>query len=60
MELYSMACETASPQHYTFEQCMLAVSLACYTSGDDLMLKRKEFLEMVRDRIDMDLQTGDY
>jgi hypothetical protein len=59
-ELYPESCETAVLQHYTFEQCMLAASLACYTSGDDLLLKRNEFLVMVRDRIDMDLQSGDY
>lgn len=59
-ELYPASCETASPQHYTFEQCMMAVSLACYVSGDDMVLKRNEFLQMVRDRIDMDLQSGDY
>ncbi len=59
-ELYPLACETAIPQNYTFEQAMLAVSLACYVSGDDLLLERKEFLQMVRDRIDMDLTTRDY
>jgi hypothetical protein len=59
-EQYPEACKTAIPQHYTFEQLMLAVSLACYCSGDDITLTRKEFLQMVRDRIEMDLITGDH
>jgi len=40
---------------YTKVQKQLALSLQCYISGDDQGLTRREFLEYVRDRIDMEL-----
>lgn len=38
----------------------LAASLACYVSPEDWGNDRATFLRDVRDRIDMDLQHGDY
>lgn len=44
---------------YTKQQTDLALSLRCYISADDYGLTRREFLEYVRDRIDMELKGLD-
>ena len=57
------ATETALPWTYRHLSRMmrgLAISLACYVSEDDATLRRREFLEMIRDRIELDLETGEY
>lgn len=50
----------AVPRDPSATQKTLAASLYCYVSDDDMALDRREFLAMVRDRIDLDLQTGEY
>ena len=52
--------KTAVPQTPCDVRKDLAASLACYTSADDWGVERRAFLQDVRDRIDMDLATGEY
>lgn len=60
------ACETVQTavfqpwEKFSAARRDLAQSLACYTSDDDWGEDRKAFLQSVRDRIDLDLQTGEY
>lgn len=54
------ATQTAVKHNYSRVQQGLGTSLACYVSEDDVALNRKEFLRQVRDRIDLDLLSGDY
>lgn len=60
---YTLDCaatRTGSQQSPTHEQFMLARSLACYCSNDDIAMTRGEFLQMVVDRIASDINTGEY
>lgn len=50
----------AVPRDFSLAQATLALSLYCYVSDEDYQYNRQAFLTQVRDRIDMDLQTGDY
>lgn len=52
--------KTAVPQSPSDTQKDLALSLACYTSPDNWGEDRRAFLQDVRDRIDLDLASGEY
>lgn len=51
---------TAVEQTHNVVCLELAASLACYVSEDDWGMDRQDFLVNVRDRIDMDLLSGEY
>lgn len=52
--------QIASPREFGRTELELARSLACYTSADDWGSDRRAFLQSVRDRIDMDLKSGEH
>lgn len=54
------ADSVASPRIPSSEAAKLTASLYPYVSEDDWELNRANFLRQVRDRIDMDLESGDY
>lgn len=54
------ATKIAKKRRDTPIEIELAVSLACYVSIEDMQMTRREFLETVRDRIELDLHDNTY
>lgn len=54
------ATRTATQQRPSTSTLELAKSLACYCSDDDASLDRRAFLIQVKDRIELDLSTGEH